>query len=309
MGSEGKSIREMARELGRGPSTVSREVRRGLFSAGAAGTAYKPYRDPRLRSASNVADPVYVASWAHRRARGLSTFISGSNAQLLSDELATNLAGRYAQFRVWPLSYAESLALRGLAPGDPAVLRDYLDWGGLPQRFALEPGPETMTYLRDVFASVVLRDIVQRVRARSVAGLEAVIEFAQENLSRVLSPKSLAGYLRASGRALSTDTVYSYLGAMERSLLFQRLRRYDVRGKRVMYRLDKYYATDLGLLASKRIGSGPGPGDKLENAVCVELLARGFDVFTGSAGSGEIDFVAVKDGAPARAGPGGRRAG
>jgi predicted AAA+ superfamily ATPase len=232
------------------------------------------------------------------RARGLSVFITGSNAHLLSDELATHLAGRHVQCRLWPLSYAESLELRGLEPGRPEILSDYLDWGGLPQRFALNPGLETRTYLRDVFDSVVLRDIVRRLGARSVAGLEAIIDFAQENLSRVLSPRSLANYLKAQGRPLATDTIYAYLGAMERSQLFQRLRRYQVRGKRVMDRLDKFYATDLGLLASKRVGSGPGPGDKLENAVCVELLARGFEVFTGSAKSAEIGFVAVKDGAP-----------
>ena len=242
------------------------------------------------------------------RARGgVSLFITGSNGALLSGELATVLAGRYVEFRVWPLSYAESLELRGIdqTASTPALLTDYMTWGGLPQRFALGQGQgETRAYLRDVFNSVVLRDIVQRTGIRDVAILEEIVTFAMENLGRVLSPSSLTGYLKAHGRRVASDTIYSYLRAMTDSLLFNRVSRYDLRGKHVMATLDKYYATDLGILASKRAGTGPGLGDIIENVVFVELSARGFDITTGitskgeASAAGEIDFVAVKNGTP-----------
>ncbi|MCL2422767.1 MAG: DUF4143 domain-containing protein, partial [Micrococcales bacterium] len=112
------------------------------------------------------------------------------------------------------------------------------------------------------------------------------------------SPKSLNGYLAGHGRKVATDTIYAYLRALTDSLLLNRVRRYDVRGRQVMTTLDKYYATDVGILAAKRVGSGPGVGDLVENAVYVELAARGFEVYTGKTHTGEIDFVAVKDGTP-----------
>ncbi|MDR1265403.1 MAG: ATP-binding protein [Propionibacteriaceae bacterium] len=233
------------------------------------------------------------------RARGrLSVFITGSNAHVLSGDLATHLAGRYQELRVWPLSYGEALdlrRLRGATVADP--LQDYLAWGGLPHRFGLDR-EASWSYLRDVFNSVVLRDVVQRTGLRDLAGLETIIDFALDNLGRTLSPSSLSDYLKSQRRAVSTETIYSYLRALDDALLLNRVRRYDLRGKRVMATLDKYYATDVGILASKRVGAGPGLGDLMENAVHNHLAARGFDVYTGKTRTGEIDFVAVKSGRP-----------
>lgn len=226
-----------------------------------------------------------------------SVFITGSNAHLLSGDLATHLAGRYRELRVWPLSYVEALALQDLQGTQVTnALQDYLTWGAMPRRFAL--GQETPGYLRDVFNSVVLRDVVQQTSLRDVAGLEAIIDFALENLGRVMSPSAVSNYLRAQQRTVSTETIYSYLRALESALILNRVRRWDVRGKKVMANLDKYYATDVGILASKRVGAGPGLGDLVENAVFAHLAARGFDVYTGVLRSGEIDFVAVKNGQP-----------
>jgi len=232
------------------------------------------------------------------RARGYSVFITGSNAHLLSGDLATYLAGRFHEIRVWPLSYAEALQWRnqvGLGVNDP--LSEYLRQGGLPHRFGL-PDDAMWAYLRDVFNSVVLRDVVQRTGIRDIAGLEAILEFALENLGRTMSPASVSAFLKSQRRSVATETIYSYLQALTAGLLLNRVRRYDVRGKKVMARLDKYYATDVGLLASKRVGSGPGIGDLIENTVYTHLAARGFDVYTGQTRTGEIDFVAVKKGEP-----------
>ncbi|MDR1238427.1 MAG: ATP-binding protein, partial [Propionibacteriaceae bacterium] len=169
------------------------------------------------------------------RARGnLSVFITGSNAHMLSGELATYLAGRYQELRVWPFSYGEALEfrrLRGIQTPDP--LRDYLSWGGLPHRFGLGQ-EESWGYLRDVFNSVVLRDVVQRTGIRDVAGLEAIVDFALENLGRTISPSSLADYLKSQRRSVATETIYSYLRAMSDALLLNRVRRYDIRGKKVL---------------------------------------------------------------------------
>ena len=226
------------------------------------------------------------------RARGnMSVFISGSNSHLLGGELSTYLSGRYVETRVWPLSYAESLQLRGIDQGEATadLLNDYLRWGGMPFRFLIGESSQ-QGYLRDVFNSVVLRDVVQRAGVRDVVGLEAVIDFCIENLGRVMSPTSLAGYLKSMGKTLSSDAIYSYLRALDASLLLNRVRRYDLRGKRVMSTLDKYYGTDVGLMRSRR----PGQGDLVENCVFVELARRGFEVHTGTMPRAEIDFVAIK---------------
>ena len=214
--------------------------------------------------------------------------------------MATRLAGRYVEFQVWPLTYRESLEMRRVPAGASTadLLRDYLVWGGLPMRFALPGDAERGAYLDDVFNSVVLRDVVQRVGIRDVALFQGIVEFAVENLGRTLSPSSLARYLAGRGRTIAADTIYSYLRALTGALLFHRVRRFDVRGNSVLATLDKYYPTDLGMVASKHVGSGPGWGDRLENAVFAELAGRGFEVFTGMAAKREIDFVAVKGGTP-----------
>lgn len=234
------------------------------------------------------------------RARGnVSLFITGSNAHLLSGDLATYLAGRYIETRVWPMSFAESLELRGVNVDHlpPDALTDYLTWGGMPFRFQLD-GDSRRAYLRDVFNSVVLRDIIQRLGIRDATGLETVLDYAIENLGRVMSPSSISAYLKGQGRSLSADTVYSYLRALDSALLLRQVKRYDLRGKRVMSTLDKYYATDMGVLSAKRVGAGPGIGDLIENCVYGELARRNYDVYTGKTPQGEIDFVAVKDGVP-----------
>jgi predicted AAA+ superfamily ATPase len=234
------------------------------------------------------------------RARGnISLFITGSNAHLLSGELATYLSGRYVEHRVWPLSYTEALHLEGASPagGDTASLMDYLTWGGLPQRFAFE-GSQLRAYLRDVFNSVILRDVVQRSGVRDIAALETILDFTMENLGRVISPGSITDYLKSQRRSISTETIYAYLRAMTDSLLLNRVRRWDVRGKRILATLDKYYSTDLGILTTRQVGAGPGIGDRIENTVYTELRSRGFDVYTGKTSHGEIDFVAIRDSVP-----------
>ena len=233
------------------------------------------------------------------RAHGnISVFITGSNAHLLSGSLATYLAGRYREIRVWPLNYSEALELQSLKGHQiDNPLRDYLTWGGMPRRFAVT-GDDVQGYLRDVFNSVVLRDVVQATGIRDVTGLEAIVDFASENLGRTMSPSSISGYLKAQHRSIAVETIYSYLRALTDALLLNRVRRWDVRGKKVMATLDKYYATDVGILSSKRVGNGPGIGDLVENAVFIHLASRGFDVYTGTTRTGEIDFVAVKNGAP-----------
>jgi len=233
-----------------------------------------------------------------RASGNISVFITGSNAHLMSSDLATYLAGRYREIRVWPLTYAEALALQnqqGLVVDNP--LQDYLAWGGMPRRFGMV-GDNRQGYLRDVFNSVVLRDVVARTGIRDVAGLETIVDFVCENLGRVMSPSSISNYLKSQQRNIAIETIYSYLRALDKALLINRVRRWDVRGKRVMATLDKYYATDVGILTSKRVGTGPGLGDLIENAVYTHLAARGFDVYTGKTTIGEIDFVAVKDGTP-----------
>lgn len=226
----------------------------------------------------------------------VSIFITGSNSKLLSGELATLLSGRYVTFRVAPFSFCEACEMRQIkTPGDEELI-EYMNWGGMPQRFSMHSESETRTFLQDLYNSVVLRDIVQRTGAKDVDLLNRIMEYLMANPSQTFSSQGILKYFKSVDRNVSTQTLYNYLDHIQTSLIVSKARRYDIRGKQILTTLDKYYLTDLGLGRIHNSGFKLEMGALLENVVYNELLGRGYEVYVGKIQNGKVDFVALKDG-------------
>lgn len=226
-----------------------------------------------------------------------SIFITGSNGKLLSGELATFLAGRYVSFSLYPFSFSEVCELKKIDKSKVTdeILHEYMIWGGLPQRFSLESEEQTKTFLRDVYDAIVLRDIIQRAGVKDIELFGRIIEYLVCNPSQVFSPQSMSDYFLSINRKVSKETIYNYLEHITTSLIMSKVSRYDIRGKRILTKLDKYYLTDMGLGRIRNSGFKLEMGALLENVVYNELLSRGYDVYVGKTRNGEIDFVTIKD--------------
>lgn len=226
-----------------------------------------------------------------------SIFITGSNGKLLSGEMATYLSGRYVNFTVYPFSFSESCEIRGIdrAQATEDLLLEYMTWGGMPQRFQMETEEQTKTFLRDVFDTIVLRDIVQRAGIKDIDLFNRLIEYLAANLSQTFSISSVTDYFKSVSRKVSRETIYNYLEYITASMIMEKAGRYDIRGKRILTKMDKYYLTDMGLGRIRNSGFKLEMGALLENVVYNELLKRGYEVYVGKTRKGEINFIALKE--------------
>ncbi|MCL2728110.1 MAG: ATP-binding protein [Bacteroidales bacterium] len=229
------------------------------------------------------------------RAQGnISIFITGSNAHLLSGELATYLSGRYVKFLVTPFTFEESLQITGETDYKTAF-ENYMLWGGMPGRFMFKNDTEIQKYLQDVFDTIILRDILIRRKIRDINLLNNIIQFLLENLGNIFSANTISKYLKSQSRSVSAETLYNHIEYIVESLLFTKINRYDVKGKNVFATLEKYYITDMGLLQLKRGLVTEHLGGRLECMVANELLANGYKINVGVTRRAEIDFVAQKN--------------
>ena len=229
-----------------------------------------------------------------RASKKVSIFITGSNSRLLSEELSTVLSGRYVSFRINPLSYKEVLELRGMEKSTDEVFEDYMKWGSLPNRFEFESEEAIKNYLYGVFDSIILRDVVERLKIRDTSLFNLILQYIVDTIGREFSAENIMNFLRNEGREVSTLTIYSYLDALCKALLIRKVYRYDVHGKAVLKTLNKYYVTDLGIAQIKNNKTEIDRCYAIENIVYNELIIKGYDVFTGKTKKGEIDFVATK---------------
>jgi len=226
---------------------------------------------------------------------GASIFITGSNGKLLSGELATFLSGRTVSFSVYPFTFREMCLIKEIKKENrEEALHDYLVWGGLPQRFMMEDEEQTKTFLRDVYDTIVLRDIVQRAGIKDVELFNRILEYLVCNPSQIFSITSIINYFLSIDRKVSKETIYNYLEHITASLVMTKAVRYDIRGKKLLTKMDKYYLTDMGLGRIRNSGFKLEMGALLENVVYNELLVRGYEVYVGKTKRGEIDFLAVK---------------
>lgn len=243
-----------------------------------------------------------VTNWekainSFKASKNVSIFITGSNSDLLSGELATHLAGRYVSFKLFPFTLQEICELKGLNDKKEIekIFNDYLIWGGLPQRFMMNDEHQTRVYLSDVYDSIVTKDIVRRFNIKDLDLLNRIVEYIVTTPSQNFSADNLSNFfLNQDNREVSKITLYNYLEYMTKAMLINKVERFDVRGKRILNGKYKYYLTDLGLGHVKNFGKRPQMGAYLENIVYNELVFRGYDVYIGNLENAEIDFIATK---------------
>ena len=224
----------------------------------------------------------------------VDVYITGSNAKLLSGELATLISGRYVQFVIYPFSYREFLLLN-----KDKNFTDYLKLGGMPFLANIIGDENAMhLYLDDLYNSVVLKDVVKRNNIRDVDLLDRIITYVLANIGQTFSASSIAKYFKSEQRKVSTDTVLNYIKACEEAYLFYKLKRQDIKGKKILEAAEKYFVVDHGLREAVYGKRMEDIGQILENIVCLELLRRGYTVTVGMIDSEEIDFIGVKNNNP-----------
>lgn len=226
----------------------------------------------------------------------VSVFITGSNSKLLSSELSTLLSGRYISFKIAPFSFAEVVMLKDIKDKSDLedAFNDYLLWGGMPQRFEFKTEEGTKAYLSDVFDAIVLKDIVKRNNIKNINLFQRVMEYLVTNPSQTFSPANMLNEFEKEQIPISSKTIYECLNYAENSILMSKISTYDVRGKRILSRKDKYYLTDLGLGQILNVNKRTQFGAYLENIVYNELIYRGYNVSIGNNNGKEIDFIATK---------------
>ncbi len=249
-----------------------------------------------------------IASWEKTAASlfaqgGMDIYITGSNAHLLSSDLATLLSGRYVSFPLYPLSFKEFLQFRektGKITETGNEFSLFLKYGGLPGIHMFDFRDEVIFhYLNAIFNTILLKDIVARYRVRDVSQLKNITRFIFDNCGKIVSAKRISDYLKSQKIAISVDTVQNYLYYMQSAFLAFKTNRYDLKGKRHLELYEKYFMGDIGLRHGFIGYRQDDISGLLENVVFLELLRRGYSVSIGKIGQREIDFIAEKHGSRA----------
>ena len=228
--------------------------------------------------------------------KNVDLYITGSNANLLSSELATLLSGRYIEIKMLPLSFKEYKSVYKNLNNDE-LYQKYISFGSLPFTTFLETDDDVSNYLSGIYEDIIIKDVLARKKITDESMLRSVTNFAIDNIGNILSTNNIANAMINDGRNINVRTVEKYLEGLTESYFLYKASRYDIKGKQYLKTGEKYYISDLGLryfILGRKIGDY---GHVLENVVYLELLRRGYDVFIGKVDEYEIDFVALnKDG-------------
>lgn len=223
--------------------------------------------------------------------KNVDVYITGSNAYLLSGELATLLTGRYIEIKMYPLSFEEYLNYYK-KDVDERMYLNYINRSSFPYALKLEEESEIDDYIDSLYNTIIVKDISQRKKIADATMLRTVAKFMFDNIGNCLSIKKIADTLTSDGRPISVHTVENYLESLVESYVFNKVSRFDIKGKQYLQSGEKYYATDVtmryALLGRRNIDAG----HILENIVYLELIRRGYKVYIGKTGEKEIDFVA-----------------
>lgn len=224
-------------------------------------------------------------------------YVTGSNAYLLSSEIATFISGRYVEIKMLPLSFGEFAKAYASAQPLQQVYNAYVSWGSFPYVTQLDGNDEIIDdYLNGIYNAIVLKDVMTRYKISDPLMLESVIRFALDNIGNILSTKRIADTMTSAGRKIDVKTVEKYLGALTESYILYKVGRYNIKGRQYLRSMEKYYVVDLGL-RRMLLGSRPyDVGHILENVVFLELQRRGYDVYVGKMDDLEVDFVTIKSG-------------
>ncbi len=232
--------------------------------------------------------------WLYAK-KNVDLYITGSNAFLLSGELATLLSGRYVEIKMLPLSFKEYVSAYPNNKNFAELYMDYLQNSSFPGTLELERKKDIRTYLEGIYNTILLKDIVTRKKISDPTLLKRVIEFIFDNIGNICSSTKIANSMTSAGRKISVPTVESYLAALADSFIIYRAGRYDIKGKAYLTTGSKYYVADIGLRYYLLGTKHTDMGHILENIVFLELLRRGYEVYIGKIGAAEVDFIAINE--------------
>lgn len=225
--------------------------------------------------------------------KNIDLYITGSNSDLLSGELATLLSGRYIEIKMLPLSFKEFLTTQNDQLNLERLYQKYISFGSLPYVTNFDNIEEVDKYIKGIYDSIILNDVVARKKFPDLLMLKSVVNFLLDNIGNITSTNKIADTMTSNGRNISVHTVESYIDALLEAFIFYRVSRYDTKGKQYLKTGDKYYVVDPGI---RYILLGRKQGDRghiLENVVYLELLRRGYEVYIGKVDDLEVDFVAI----------------
>lgn len=225
-------------------------------------------------------------------------YITGSNAKLLSGELATYMSGRYVKFIVYPFTLTEIEQFyiqNDLSYTNEQLFSDYLKYGGLPQRLMLPNDHSIRTYLEDVYESIVIKDIIYRNKINNIDFLRKLLEFLLDNIGNTFSANSIYRTLKNEKLNTTVETILNYIDMLLTGMIISKVERYDIKGKNILTTNEKYYANDLGLRNISKSSEVVDSSKLFENVVYLELISQGWDIKVGKLDSNEVDFVCYKN--------------
>ncbi len=223
-------------------------------------------------------------------------YITGSNAKLLSGELATYLAGRYIKINVYPFSFGEVMEILHDTPENEAF-QTYLRWGGMPFLYQFPMNDNSkIQYLSDIYDSIILKDIVTRNNIRDVEQFQRILLYFISNVGNTFSSSTIIKYLKSENRKISSETIYNYIEYCRSACLLHLVSRQDIVGKKILQFQEKIYLADHGIREAIYGNNNRDIGQILENIVYIELLRRGYKVTVGKNENLEVDFIAETNG-------------
>ncbi len=235
----------------------------------------------------------FVNSHSQDFAEQCELFVSGSNSNLLSGELATMLSGRYIEFEVFPFSYVEYCGITEQSLDRTTYIK-YLNSGALPELFSLPNDEMKRNYVSAIKNTVMLRDIVARYKVKDVKLLDDLFVYLANNTSNIISVTNIINYFASKKRKTNYETLSTYISYLESSFMLHRAERYNIRGKETISGNSKYYLNDLSYRNYLYAGFAHGAGYLLENAIYLSLRRAGFQVYVGALKDAEVDFVAMR---------------
>ncbi len=234
-----------------------------------------------------IVDSLYIK-------KNVDVYITGSNAYMLSSEIATLLSGRYVEIKMLPLSFKEYVESTGDTKELSRKYVDYIENSSFPYTLELRDTPkELYNYLEGIYNSIVVKDIANRRKITDTMMLESITRFLFDNIGNPMSTKKIADTMTSMGRKIDVKTVEKYVSELTESFVMYQAKRYNVKGKQYLKTLEKYYAVDIGLRYMLLGTRSTDVGHILENVVYLELIRRGYDVYVGKIDDLEVDFVAM----------------
>lgn len=226
-------------------------------------------------------------------------YLTGSNAYFMSGELATVLSGRYVELKMLPLSFKEFVSSFAPENVDISIQEKfnlYLNYGSFPFLARYNSfDSDAYNYLRDVYNTIILNDIVKRLKITDVNALDKVTKFIADNIGNIVSINKIANTLKSGGKSIDNKTVEKYLQGLVDALFLYKAPRFNIKGKQLLTNLPKYYIVDIGMRNILIRNKESDIGHIIENLAYLELLRRGYDVYVGDIDKGEVDFVAIKN--------------